>query len=323
MKEKLKENKGITLIALVITIILLLILAGVTINIALGDNGLFKKSRQAVERSKLAQVEEDIKMDLLSAYLEAEIEGKDKPSNERIKEIIESHGGTIDESNPNIIKLPNGEIRLDEVLSETSTNTQDVEELKKQIANLNNQIKELQGKQATGNAEEGDVLEGRTFSTANGLGLTGTMVNRGLLNFNPPEQTTQTVEPGYYEGGTISNSETLEKYGVFQCKGLDGGSLYKMEILSTTPGAFNKFNIRINWLNDEYRPILIWEGSAGGAAQYWIGQHNSAGDRSMGDDHTSYPPVIGHLNSSKHATFDSYTDSPIVYYVYRNSFDFH
>ena len=45
-KEKTK-NKGITLIALVITIIVLLILAGVTINLTLGENGIFKTAEMA------------------------------------------------------------------------------------------------------------------------------------------------------------------------------------------------------------------------------------------------------------------------------------
>ena len=40
LKEQLKINKGITLIALVITIIVLLILAGVTIATLTGDNGI-------------------------------------------------------------------------------------------------------------------------------------------------------------------------------------------------------------------------------------------------------------------------------------------
>lgn len=42
-----KQNKGITLIALVITIIVLLILAGITITLVMGDNGLIAKSQQA------------------------------------------------------------------------------------------------------------------------------------------------------------------------------------------------------------------------------------------------------------------------------------
>ena len=142
MKRNLKE-KGITLLSLVITIILMLILAGVTLNIAFGENGLIKNSKNAVNKSKLAQTEELIKMDLLSAYIEAEIAGTDKPSNETIKEIVEKHGGTIDESNPNIIKTPNGEIKLDSILNESETGSQNPGEINKTIEELNNQINDL------------------------------------------------------------------------------------------------------------------------------------------------------------------------------------
>ncbi len=44
---KKKYNKGITLIALVVTIIILLILAGVTIATLRGDNGLITRARDA------------------------------------------------------------------------------------------------------------------------------------------------------------------------------------------------------------------------------------------------------------------------------------
>ena len=39
-ESKFKNNKGITLIALVVTIVVLLILAGISINALIGDNGL-------------------------------------------------------------------------------------------------------------------------------------------------------------------------------------------------------------------------------------------------------------------------------------------
>ena len=42
--QKLKNNKAITLIALVVTIVVLLILAGISISLVVGDNGLIKKS---------------------------------------------------------------------------------------------------------------------------------------------------------------------------------------------------------------------------------------------------------------------------------------
>ena len=52
---KTKEEKGITLIALVITIVVLLILAGVSIAMLTGNNGILtqaKKSKQATEKAE-------------------------------------------------------------------------------------------------------------------------------------------------------------------------------------------------------------------------------------------------------------------------------
>ena len=47
------KNKGITLIALVITIIIMIFLAGVAIQLAIGDNGLISKSNKArLEQAK-------------------------------------------------------------------------------------------------------------------------------------------------------------------------------------------------------------------------------------------------------------------------------
>ena len=65
MKKLLKSKKGITLIALVITIIVLLILAGVTVATLTGENGLLSKAQLAKERT--AEGEQD-ERDKLSSY---------------------------------------------------------------------------------------------------------------------------------------------------------------------------------------------------------------------------------------------------------------
>ncbi len=49
-----KNKNGITLIALVITIIVLLILAGVSLNMLLGDNGVLTKTKMAKTKSEIA-----------------------------------------------------------------------------------------------------------------------------------------------------------------------------------------------------------------------------------------------------------------------------
>ena len=54
----MKNQRGITLIALVITIIVLLILAGVTISMVVGDNGILTRADNASENTRGGKVEE-------------------------------------------------------------------------------------------------------------------------------------------------------------------------------------------------------------------------------------------------------------------------
>lgn len=62
----LKGQKGITLVALVITIIILLILAGVTISLTLGENGIFDLTKRAAGNyANEARKEENISNDVL------------------------------------------------------------------------------------------------------------------------------------------------------------------------------------------------------------------------------------------------------------------
>ena len=60
--KNIRKNKGITLIALVITIIVLLILAGVTIATLTGENGILTRASEASEETKKANVEEEVKL---------------------------------------------------------------------------------------------------------------------------------------------------------------------------------------------------------------------------------------------------------------------
>ena len=65
-----KDVKGITLIALVITIIVLLILAAVSIAMLTGKNGLLQKATKAKEENKLAQAKEQINLMLQEDRIE-------------------------------------------------------------------------------------------------------------------------------------------------------------------------------------------------------------------------------------------------------------
>ena len=72
----MKSNKGITLIALVITIIILIILAGISIAILGGEDGLIEKTKEAGRKQKIAEVEERIKLELMNAETDAILRGE-------------------------------------------------------------------------------------------------------------------------------------------------------------------------------------------------------------------------------------------------------
>ena len=78
----LKKQKGITLVALVITMVVLLILAGVSINLVLGDNGIVKKAQEAQTKSAEASQNDLTSMDELAKELEDAINGNENNDDE-------------------------------------------------------------------------------------------------------------------------------------------------------------------------------------------------------------------------------------------------
>ena len=72
---KNKNQKGITLIALVITIIVLIILAGISINLLFGDNGIINKAKNAGEVSEKADIEEKLKLAYSSVVIDKYVDG--------------------------------------------------------------------------------------------------------------------------------------------------------------------------------------------------------------------------------------------------------
>ena len=63
----MKNNKGITLVALVITIIVLLILAGVSISMVVGQNGILSRATNASEKTSEADVRSALETGLSGA----------------------------------------------------------------------------------------------------------------------------------------------------------------------------------------------------------------------------------------------------------------
>lgn len=70
MRNYFKQKKGITLIALVITIIVLLILAGISISMLSGDNSILLKATQSKEKTERSEIIENAKLDILAKITE-------------------------------------------------------------------------------------------------------------------------------------------------------------------------------------------------------------------------------------------------------------
>ena len=75
MKKYQSQNKGITLIALVITIIVLLILAGTVIASLTGENGLLKRAQDAAKDNELGKIRDEILLAWNSIQVDAKVNG--------------------------------------------------------------------------------------------------------------------------------------------------------------------------------------------------------------------------------------------------------
>ena len=88
----MKKEKGITLIALVITIIVLLILAGVSIATLTGQNGILTRASDAKEQTEIASVKEQAQLDIANWVADKMKNGEDATVDtpEKVKEILEA-----------------------------------------------------------------------------------------------------------------------------------------------------------------------------------------------------------------------------------------
>ncbi|MFR2449858.1 MAG: hypothetical protein ACLS9A_00415 [Clostridia bacterium] len=98
--NKLKNKKGITLIALVVTVVVLIILAGVSINAVIGDDGIIKKAQNSANLTKEAEVKEAINRTILEFYLTDDYETledflKAKVTEGKIDSVTKNADGTL------------------------------------------------------------------------------------------------------------------------------------------------------------------------------------------------------------------------------------
>ena len=176
----MKRNKGITMISLVVTIIVLIILAGVSMNMVVGDNGIITQAQRAKENTELARIEEEEQLN-------------------NLYEEFQNSGGIIDDGSDTeaIEKLENFKKIIATAITNEGVLTAETDTAETMAENIGKIMKE-QTKNATATAD--NITEGKT-AYVNGELITGTGTDNEE-NYNN----------GYMDGYTSSYYFTRKSY---------------------------------------------------------------------------------------------------------------
>ena len=93
----LKEKRGITLVALVVTIVVLLILAGVSLNLVLGNNGIITKSQDAKVMSRAGSVDDEVGLWKGNNWIAKNSNGSSESENDMLQRLIDKKLITTDD----------------------------------------------------------------------------------------------------------------------------------------------------------------------------------------------------------------------------------
>ena len=180
MKENIKSGKGITLVSLVVTIIILIILAGISINSLFGANGLITIAKRAKENMEFAQIEEQEKLNEL--YMQFEDEQG-------------ITGGEIDYDI--IAKLNNFKKQIADYIEEAGGEKPDYTA---DAITFGERIKGIVAKVTEKTtAEEPQILQ-NYIAYSKGKLRTGTMVNQGAKTASLNAGESYTIPEGYHNG---------------------------------------------------------------------------------------------------------------------------
>ena len=117
--NEIKGTKGITLVALVVTIIILLILAGVSINLLTGQNGLINRAKDSKIQTEIASIKEQIQIDIIGK----QSENNGNISEDSLKEILEKYGTLSEEekiTDKTLTTKENYEIKVSDIWNGTT-----------------------------------------------------------------------------------------------------------------------------------------------------------------------------------------------------------
>ncbi len=143
----MKKERGITMVSLVVTIIILIILAGISINVTIGDNGLITKAKQSKQNILLAGEAEAIQLNQLYHDLEASGSLTEDEESTKKDEIIALLQKQVEELQKQVASLQTENAELQKQIADLTNKIaslqQEIADLKQQIANKDIEIAEL------------------------------------------------------------------------------------------------------------------------------------------------------------------------------------
>ena len=257
-----KKEKGVTLIALVVTIIVLIILAGISITTLTGDKGLIDEATNTSSEAQRESIIEKIQADLLKEKTKT----GNTPTKDELKAIIEENGyneGTLGDNNF-VTKDGGYTIDYDEIIGWENNLT--VEELK--VGDKVNYIDKQ------GNIIKCIVLYDTEYNETNGTNygiqiIASDVVCDVTLGYNDPT----TIGNTNFEKAKYSYDNVISTLNKKALEYLNAEYVREARCVGTAPNNKNdeKYDIDYNQMNK------VGSGIANIGKTYWMGSHDTDG----------------------------------------------